>query len=108
VPLVLLWLMVDRLRSRWWLPAAVLAVYGLTLGYYDAQPGLPSPARSLASWLGKPTVIYHVDGFTVLGWRNTNLLARHPPGPARGAPGPKVINVNHGSPAACDLMCEGG
>ncbi len=166
---------------------AVLAVFALTLGFYDAQPALPSPAQALASWLkahhltyglsrnwyssngvtlytqgqvkvrdvlsapdgrlvrerwntqaawynprqhdatfailnpcvsalptrlfaaeGQPTAIYHVDNFTVVVWRHANLLASHPQVGPRGAPQPKVINVNAGNPTARDLMCEGG
>jgi hypothetical protein len=164
--------------------AAVLALYGLSLGVTDSRPALPSPDRPLASWLaahhltyglsttwfasngvtlyshgqvqvrdagltaygrlrrqrwntaatwydpkahnatfaimnpcvsalpkrlfaqdGEPSVIYHVDGFTVIVWRHTNLLLSRPkPQPASGGP---VVRYPPGpaSSGAHQLMC---
>ncbi|HET7013076.1 MAG TPA: hypothetical protein VFI65_04150 [Streptosporangiaceae bacterium] len=58
------------------------------------NPCVPAIPSRLLSHYGAPSATYHFDGFTVLVWRDTNLLASQPAtahqvpaGPARGSPG---------------------
>ena len=59
-------------KDSWYNPRSHDATFAVV------NPCTTTLAARLFAVEGQPSAIYHVDGFTVIVWRHTNLLASHP------------------------------
>jgi hypothetical protein len=86
-------------EATWYDPRAHDATFAIL---NPCVSGLP---KRLFTKDGQPSVIYHVDGFTVIVWRHTNLLLSRPK--PQEAPGGLAVRYPPGPApsAAYDLMC---
>jgi hypothetical protein len=80
---------------------------------HDATFVVTNPCSSaipvrLYTTVGPPSATYYIDGFSVLVWRHTNLLARHPvleAGTGRQGGQPGTRHHRHRNYASYQLMC---
>jgi hypothetical protein len=88
-------------KAPWYGPRAHDATFAIMNPCVSALP------RRLFAHYGAPSATYHFDGFTVLVWRDTNLLA-HPATTHHGSAGPARGSPGNPSSDGYRLMCGGG
>jgi len=67
--------------AGWYDPATETADFVVLAPSDDSYPGFTDRAAVIATF-GQPTTTYHFDGYTILVWPGSNLLARLAPLPA--------------------------
>jgi hypothetical protein len=92
-------------RTRWNTQAGWYDPNSHNARFVVLNPCVSAIPRRLLTKDGQPSVIYHVDGFTVIVWKDTNLLLARPKPPA--VPGQAQVRFPLGKtgPVAHKLMC---
>jgi hypothetical protein len=86
-------------KGSWYSPRSHDATFAIMNPCVSALP------KNLLAHYGTPSATYHFDGFTVLVWRNTNLLASQPRTVHHGVIGPERGSPGNRDSATYRLMC---
>jgi hypothetical protein len=96
----------DLVRMRWNTKASWYSPRLHDATFVIANPCTSAIPTRLYTAIGLPSATYRVDGFTILVWRHTNLLASNPAPQATTSPeGGPPSRLRHPNHAAHQLMC---